>query len=663
MKSIRTKLMLSFGILVGVICIGILLVSYAISSDALKTNLGILLPEIARQTADGLEAKLEGEIMSLKSIANRADIQDPNISIEEKLKVLQKNGERIGAIRMGIIDLEGNLINTDGTTAQVSEREYFKKAMEGKSLVADPVVTADGILVVPYITPIENNSRIIGFLLETRDGNYLSELTNQIKVGKNGTAFMINQEGTSIANPDPEKVLQKYNGIETAKNDKSLEKLAAIQIKMIQGETGSGEFEYQGTKKFLGYAPITSTGWSVAITMTREDALSVLDNLQYMNTATFFIFTLIGLFFVFLVANRMAKSIQSASRHLNLLAEGDLSVEVSPVFLKLKDEIGEMTGSMKRMQDSLKSMIGNIKENSSNINSQSDSLSMITQEIAESSQNISVTISEVANGTNNQSEDLVLITELLERFNVKLTHMVEEIQAVGANSKNISTMAIESSEEMNLLNQSVESVSSSFKEFSQKITNLGEEINQINEITNLINNIATQTNLLALNAAIEAARAGEAGKGFAVVADEIRNLAEQAKISSDNISRVTSGISMSAESMVKNSSEMDMELLNQVKVIDHSLASFKKIITAIDEVIPKIDLIQSSAHDIEEDKNQVLGRVEGISSISMEISASAEEISAASQEMSASAQEVASAAMVLSSATVQMQTEVERFKL
>ncbi len=47
------------------------------------------------------------------------------------------------------------------------------------------------------------------------------------------------------------------------------------------------------------------------------------------------------------------------------------------------------------------------------------------------------------------------------------------------------------------------------------------------EIVGVIDGIAFQTNILALNAAVEAARAGEQGKGFAVVAGEVRSLAQR----------------------------------------------------------------------------------------------------------------------------------------
>ena len=71
-------------------------------------------------------------------------------------------------------------------------------------------------------------------------------------------------------------------------------------------------------------------------------------------------------------------------------------------------------------------------------------------------------------------------------------------------------------------------------------------------IAGMILNISSQTNLLALNASIESARAGEAGRGFAVVADQIRQLAEQTKQSTEEITRITTELSMNANDVVKS---------------------------------------------------------------------------------------------------------------
>jgi len=67
------------------------------------------------------------------------------------------------------------------------------------------------------------------------------------------------------------------------------------------------------------------------------------------------------------------------------------------------------------------------------------------------------------------------------------------------------------------------------------VTELGQAAEEVGTVVAFIADIASQTDLLALNATIESARAGAAGKGFAVVANEVKQLANQARKSADDI--------------------------------------------------------------------------------------------------------------------------------
>ncbi|WP_032120495.1 methyl-accepting chemotaxis protein [Clostridium amazonitimonense] len=664
MKSIKEKLIVSLGLLIGIICIGLGGISFINSSKALTSNIGKTLPKIAEQSASNIQGRIQGQLNSLEVVSTIEGIKDTENSWENKKSILLGEVKRNNSVMMGVADKNGDTKYTNGQDINIKERVFFQKALSGESYISDPLVSKlDGSIAVVYAVPIKNSSEVVGVLIEIRDGNQLSNLSNEIKFGETGSGYMIKRDGITIAHSNKDLVMNMYNTIDEAKKDTKLQKLADIEAKMALGETGIGEYQYEGMHKYIGYAPVKGTEWSVGVVVAKDEVLSELNSLKLSVLVSSILFLLVGLIMVYIISEGISKGIKSTSKHLELLADGDLCKEVSPKYLKLKDEVGEMTNSMKIMQDSLRNMINGIKEVSSNINMQSENLSSVSEEIASSSQNVAEVINEIAKGTGSQSEDLINITEILDDFSYKLSQMVKEIQDLDSNARKIILMANNSSGEMDKLNQSVTNVGDLFKTFSGKVIGLGKDVNEINDITGIINNIAEKTSLLALNAAIEAARAGESGRGFSVVADEIRKLAEQSKASSEKISTLISGISKGADTIVEDSVGIDDELIRQVNIINNSISSFKEIIEEINEVIPKIETIKSSAEGIDRDKDDILVKVDGVSRVALEVSASSEEIAASSEEMNASTEEVAAASQELSSMTSKMLQEVNKFKI
>jgi len=367
MKSIKTKLMVYLGVLIGVICIGLSVVSYINSSNALMSNLSKTLPSIAEQTSNYVQGRLEGELKLIEDIAARSEIADPNNSWKNKMPILLEEGKRIGSTRLEIVDKNGDLMKEDGTIVNLKDRTYFRNALSGKSSVSDPIVSkTDGGVVIVYATPIKNNNEVVGILIETRDGNDLSELTDQVKFGETGYAFMIRKDGTNIASNDKNKVINMYNPIEEAKKDISLKDLADIETKMGKGESGIGKYIFNEIPKYVGYAPVEGTDWSVGVIVLKSEILSEFNTLKISAVIVSILFLLIGFVIIYVIANNISKGVESTSKHLDLLANGNLCEEVPAKYLKQKDEIGAMTSSMKAMQKSLENMIRKIEDNSSN---------------------------------------------------------------------------------------------------------------------------------------------------------------------------------------------------------------------------------------------------------------------------------------------------------
>jgi CHASE3 domain sensor protein len=101
----------------------------------------------------------------------------------------------------------------------------------------------------------------------------------------------------------------------------------------------------------------------------------------------------------------------------------------------------------------------------------------------------------------------------------------------------------DSSSGMSDIRAQVEAIAASILELSERAQSIGEVVDTVEQI-------AAETHLLALNAAIEAARAGEHGRGFAVVAGEVKNLADQSKTATSQVSRILSEIEQGTGAVV-----------------------------------------------------------------------------------------------------------------
>ncbi|ADK15535.1 MULTISPECIES: methyl-accepting chemotaxis protein [Clostridium] len=664
MRSIKTKLMLAMGLLLAIICIGLGTISYYTSSKALIGNVNEVLPQIAKESAKTVNSRVESQLNALEAIASETQISDMNNSWENKRVILDAEVKRSGHIEMNIVDKDGNAINTNGKTANIKNRDYFKKALAGEKNVSDPVLSkTQNAMVIVYAAPIKNGNQIVGVITAVRNGKTLNDITKDITFGKSGQAFMINKQGTAVANVNEQIVLKGDNINEDVKKDSKLKPFADIEKKMMNGESGVGEYTYGGVRKYLGYAPVNGTNWSIAVTSPKAEVLSGTNTLRLWTITASIIFIILGLVFVFILGSKIIKNIVAAIKYLETISSGDLSSVISPKYLELKDETGTLARAVKIMQESIISMIKSIRTNSSEINSHADNLSSISEEIAASSSDVATSMQDVAKGASSQAENLVNITDILNKFGSELVEIIDSIKEVDSNAKGINTMSAKSNTEMEQLAQSMNKLSDSFNDFISKTTTLGQNIKQIDEITSLINSIAEQTNLLALNAAIEAARAGEAGKGFSVVAEEIRELAEQTTESSKNISTLINSVSDDSSIMVKSSGEIKDQLNSQISIVNTTIDSFKLIVNEITQMSSKINMVNGLTANIDSEKSDILGKIEEISSVAEEVSASSEEIAASSEEMNASTEEVAATAHTLADMTNDMKKEITKFKL
>ena len=154
---------------------------------------------------------------------------------------------------------------------------------------------------------------------------------------------------------------------------------------------------------------------------------------------------------------------------------------------------------------------------------------------------------------------------------------------------------------------------------------LQEKTKEVETIAGSIMAISGQTNLLALNASIESARAGEAGRGFAVVAQQIRQLAEQTKSFTEEITKITNELNVNAN-MVVNTINGSGEATEQQGRKDRRAASRDFRTTEnknMEALASQVERSKSPHSGIVKINNKIMENISQLSAVTEEVTANA----------------------------------------
>lgn len=564
MKSIRLKIVvLILFITIGAI-VGIGTASYFIAAKELTASANETLLKTVEQSAMLVDESIQREWGILDAIAQNDIIADPSIPMSEKDAFLKREIERSGAISVTYVDAKGEAISPDGVTVtNVKDRTYFQTAMEGSYAVSDPIEnkTQAGTMIIVFAVPVKYNNQVVGVLLKAFDGNRLSEITNQIKIGKTGNAYMINGEGTSVAHYDSSLVLNSSNILKLYETDKSIKSQVDLYSNIFKGEIDSGLYFINKVAKQVGYAPVKNANWFVVVTVPKSESLSGLKTIFSMIGIWALVLTTIFVAIGIYVANVINKPIKAITHSLNQIALGNLSFEIPDKLLNIKDETGILARSLFTMQNAIKDLVTTVKKQAKDVDTTASQQQMYVEELMKEVEKVSATTQELSSGSEETAASA-------QEMNASALEMMQAIDSIAQKALEGSTTANEISQRAEKLKvTALNSKNDALQIYSETETVLkkaiaqSKEVNQINTLSKAILGITAQTNLLALNATIEAARAGEAGNGFAVVADEIRRLAENSKQTVTEIQQVTIIVIES----VKNLSSSSRKLLEFVE--------------------------------------------------------------------------------------------------
>jgi methyl-accepting chemotaxis protein len=577
--------------------------------DTLTDKAGISAVSMQRR-ADVLKKELMIE-------STNTDIRDYSRSVKERSDILKKASDRSDFLEFSVAKSSGVTYNSDGKI-NISDREYFQKAMDGTPIISNPLIQRrDNSLVLMSATKFEDGS---GVCFGVIPYDAFNAALKDLHIGDTGYVYMLDKNGVVILYPDFSVIeamctFSDFAGTEGLKSEdvNYYTALGKLSDEILEkGGSGASEVTANGVTNMVAYMPVEGPeGWTAVSIVPKEEMFASFYSQLFIMLAALIIMLVVGLLLAIWFSRLFTGPIRKISDRLHKLSEGDLHSEVVTAmrtkdFQDLYDVLENTTGYLREYIGDVDYVLGHIAEGELDVRSRVDyvgdfvgigaslnhiqaNLSGLIKGIVDSTEHIltqsgqlSCSAQELADGSISSATSLKHLSDTIAHVNDSIAATVTETIAAGQLSGAAKQTAADGNDKVRYLLKSIDDINAA--------------ASSIESINKVIEEIAFQTNILALNATIEAARAGIAGKSFNVVAEEVRSLAarsaQASKETSDLIVQVIAAISEGAASAGATAETFE-EIQKSVNKVDEIMSSVSK------EAAAQAQQITGLNHDID----------------------------------------------------------------
>ena len=625
MRHLRNRLLVPI-LLVTVLGLGVAsFSSYYIAKNALNDASKADAQGSIKDLANIMTLIFQSAITDVEQVARtvraRDILNDPTnpANLPPFLSMLAALSKSKPYYQLGIIlNKEGRVLATtasSGVGSSRADRAYFKEAMQGKTVISEPIysrTTEKSVIII--CTPVYQDKEILGSVFFSVDLNLLSDMyVKDITLGERGYALIFTAKGEAVAHRDPKLIM----------SDRMNKSDAAKQVMSLSSPSGSfvGSFDGREIRYFYQQDPLTK--WWCLLRAEPEDIDGPVLFLGKVNMAIGIVAAIAITLVVFLVVRSVVNALKQSVQFASAIAEGDLQRTLS---VERNDELGVLAHALRSMVVKLKDMIATAEQKGKEATEQSEKAKIAMQEAEEARKAAELAKSE---GMRHAGERLAGIAQKIQTAAAQLA---EDIQHAGAGADTQRARAEANAMSMEEMNatvlevarnagaaagsaedtmhnaaagaQIVTSVVQAIGEVAQKTTSLKNDLHQlgtqadgIGQIMNMITDIADQTNLLALNAAIEAARAGEAGRGFAVVADEVRKLAEKTVQATKDVGDAVKTIQAGTRGSIQGMEEASASVGRSTEMVQQAGASLQTIVEIAESTANKVRSIATASEE------------------------------------------------------------------
>ena len=196
-------------------------------------------------------------------------------------------------------DINGNLVTSEGKHANVSDREYFLPAINGKSgnfITGNAVYSKTSAkMTVHIVTPVfDNNGNCKGLIGSGLDLSILHDILNNVKIKTKGEAFILDKKGIYLSHPNTEYVMNIF-----IPQDEEYKELSSLML----AQKRHGIYKAKSADKKEVYVfldPIDQTEWTIGVSVPEEEIFKLYKKLKTIQLTIIFVLIIEILVFIIL---------------------------------------------------------------------------------------------------------------------------------------------------------------------------------------------------------------------------------------------------------------------------------------------------------------------------------------------------------------------------
>lgn len=240
------------------------------------------------------------------------------------------------------------------------QKDWYRKTKEkGKPYWSNPFYEVNGSVICSYNIPLFTSSgKLLGVMAIDMSTTELTEKLQSIKPYPRSFLTIMDRQLNFIVHPDKELIL-KGNPRQIL-DQQNFEVNETIFVDIKNQKRGIGRFGEKGDAKYLYYAPIMRTGWTITLECAEEEILAGVNIVKWQMVALS-LMGILGLMFVSLVLMRkFLAPIKFYARAALKIADGNFNTRLP----KMRDhnELWRLGNSLDYMQHSLSKYIKELKE-------------------------------------------------------------------------------------------------------------------------------------------------------------------------------------------------------------------------------------------------------------------------------------------------------------